>query len=104
MSSTQRSRDRLLGSGAVPEFIWPRRGSLLAGVLSDAWGLETALAVMPVFGGLAALAFVVAAGSYEADRQRAAQLPAESADRLQTVIGLLFFDGRILASTAAGAK
>ena len=52
-------------------------GPLLAGVLSDAWGLESALAVMPIFGGLAALAFVVAASSYEADRQRATELPDE---------------------------
>ena len=52
-------------------------GPFLAGMLSDAWGLETALAAMPVFGGLAALAFVVASSSYEADRQRAAELAAE---------------------------
>jgi len=46
-------------------------GPFLAGVLSDAWGLEPALTAMPAFALLAALLFVVAAGSYEADRERA---------------------------------
>ena len=48
-------------------------GPFIAGVLSDAWGLKPALAVMPAFGVLAALgASCCAARSYEADRRRAA--------------------------------
>ena len=46
-------------------------GPFIAGVLSDAWGLESALTAMPVFGVLAALAFLIAARSYAADKQRA---------------------------------
>jgi len=45
-------------------------GPFIAGVLSDAWSLPVALALMPVFSGLAAVAFVVAARSYERDMQR----------------------------------
>ena len=46
-------------------------GPFVAGTLSDAWGLETALTAIPVFSALAAIAFVVAARSYETDKQRA---------------------------------
>lgn len=42
-------------------------GPFVAGVLSDQFGLATALAVVPVFGALAALLFVHAARSYEAE-------------------------------------
>ena len=35
------------------------------GVLSDAWGLTTALSVIPFFGVVAALLFIKAAASYE---------------------------------------
>jgi MFS family permease len=62
-------------------------GPFLAGMASDTWGLESALGAMPVFSLLAALAFVIAAGSYEADRQRASQLPAESAEAVPLVSG-----------------
>jgi predicted MFS family arabinose efflux permease len=47
-------------------------GPFLAGVLSDAWGLVPALTAMPVFALVAAAAFLLAAGSYEADKARAA--------------------------------
>jgi MFS family permease len=46
-------------------------GPVIAGTLSDAWGLESALAAIPGFGVLAAAAFLVAARSYGADKQRA---------------------------------
>jgi MFS transporter, Spinster family, sphingosine-1-phosphate transporter len=46
-------------------------GPFIAGVLSDAWGLEPALTAMPAFGLLAAAAFLVAARSYDVDKQRA---------------------------------
>jgi MFS family permease len=51
-------------------------GPFLAGVLSDAWGLVPALTAMPVFALVAAGAFLLAAGSYEADKARATE-PAQ---------------------------
>jgi MFS family permease len=42
-------------------------GPFLAGTLSDAYGLEFALGVMPIFSIVAVICFVVAAGSYERD-------------------------------------
>lgn len=48
-------------------------GPFLAGVLSDAWGLVPTLSTMPVCGLGAAVAFVLAAGSYEADKARATE-------------------------------
>ncbi|MDL9997497.1 MFS transporter [Variovorax sp. J22P240] len=54
-------------------------GPFLAGVLSDAWGLETTLAVMPAFGILAVLAFMAAARSYGGDLLRASEAPADDA-------------------------
>src|SRR5262249_11688460 len=50
-------------------------GPVIAGTLSDAWGLESALTVMPAFSALAAIAFMVAARSYEIDKQRANDTP-----------------------------
>jgi MFS family permease len=47
-------------------------GPFIAGVLSDWWGLQTAMTVMPVFAVAAALAFMAAARSYETDMKRAA--------------------------------
>src|SRR5258706_7962518 len=46
-------------------------GPYLAGVLSDAWGLTTALSVIPAFGVLAMLAFLFAGRSYAIDKDRA---------------------------------
>ena len=54
-------------------------GSFIAGVLSDAWGLTTALTAIPAFSLLAALAFRFAARTYEADIQRAGQPTDEPA-------------------------
>ena len=48
-------------------------GPFLAGVLSDAWGLVPALTAIPLFALLAAGAFLLAAGSYEGDKARAAE-------------------------------
>ena len=45
-------------------------GAFVAGALSDAFGLQTALAVIPVASLGAALLFIFAARSYEADKQR----------------------------------
>jgi MFS family permease len=50
-------------------------GPFLAGVLSDAWGsLTQALTAIPAFGAVAALAFLLAGRSYEADKGRAGEL------------------------------
>jgi MFS family permease len=46
-------------------------GPFIAGLFSDAWGLETALTIMPLFSAVAAASFVIAAGSYESEKQRA---------------------------------
>ncbi len=51
-------------------------GPLLAGLLSDAWGLQAALAAMPFFALVAAAAFLAAARTYVADMGRAAEPPA----------------------------
>ena len=45
-------------------------GPFLTGVLSDAFGLQTALTLIPAFGALAAIFFVLAARHYERDMQR----------------------------------
>lgn len=54
-------------------------GPFIAGLLSDRWDLNTALAVMPVFSLLAALAFWRATASYEPDLRRCAAAVAEAA-------------------------
>ena len=48
-------------------------GPFLIGVLSDAWGLNQALSAVPVFCSLAALFFMLAARTYEADASKAEQ-------------------------------
>lgn len=45
-------------------------GPFISGVLSDALGLQMAMAIMPAFGLLAALAFVKASSSYETDMRQ----------------------------------
>jgi predicted MFS family arabinose efflux permease len=63
-------------------------GPFIAGLLSDAWDLQSALTVMPFFGLLAALAFMVAARSYAADKQGAigvSALPATASPARSTV-------------------
>lgn len=55
-------------------------GPFIAGVLSDAWGLQRAMVAMPAFSVLAALGFVIAARTYDSDMQRIRdQVAAESA-------------------------
>jgi MFS family permease len=44
-------------------------GPVIAGALSDVWGIETALTVVPGFGAVAAIAFMAAARSYETDKE-----------------------------------
>ena len=45
-------------------------GPFIAGWVSDAWSLETALTVMPAFGLLAACLFMITSRCYEADLKR----------------------------------
>ena len=49
-------------------------GPFLAGVLSDQWGLQQAMAVIPLSSLLAALAFVIGSRSYEADLRQVADV------------------------------
>jgi len=50
-------------------------GPLIVGMLSDRVGLTSALTVMPLFGALAALFFLLAARSYETDMERVVAVP-----------------------------
>jgi MFS family permease len=54
-------------------------GPLLAGVLSDHFGLAFAMAVMPLFCLLAAVMFMVGARTYEADARRVAMAAVQGA-------------------------
>jgi predicted MFS family arabinose efflux permease len=50
-------------------------GPLLAGVLSDQWGLQQAMTVIPSFGLLSALAFLLASRSYPRELDQISALP-----------------------------
>ncbi len=52
-------------------------GPFITGVLSDALGLQSALTIIPAFGLLAALFFILASRSYEPDLARARAVPVE---------------------------
>jgi MFS family permease len=52
-------------------------GPFLAGVLSDLYGLQTALALVPLFGLAAAGFFLLAARSYESDARQAERAQLE---------------------------
>ncbi|WP_316155041.1 MFS transporter [Cupriavidus sp. BIC8F] len=56
-------------------------GPFVGGLVSDAWGLQTALAVMPAFGLLAALCFLRAMRTYEADLAKVADVRMDAATR-----------------------
>jgi predicted MFS family arabinose efflux permease len=57
-------------------------GPLISGALSDAFGLQTAMAIMPVSCGLAAVLLVIGSRSYAADRAAlaAVEIRAETAE------------------------
>ena len=57
-------------------------GPFLGGVISDLWGLEAAMAVIPLFGALAALFFLVAMRSYEQDAERVNEIPVDASQAL----------------------
>jgi MFS transporter, Spinster family, sphingosine-1-phosphate transporter len=62
-------------------------GPFLAGVLSDRWGLTAALTATPLFAIVAAVAFLLAARSYEADKARAAEpLADEHVPRVRAAV------------------
>ncbi|MCO5399551.1 MFS transporter [Ralstonia soli] len=54
-------------------------GPFVGGALSDAWGLQTALAVMPLFGVAAAACMLLAARSYETELKRVADVSLDAA-------------------------
>jgi MFS family permease len=54
-------------------------GPFISGALSDAFGLERALALMPLFGLIALAAFLRAARSYESELRLAAEAPPGAA-------------------------
>jgi MFS family permease len=64
-------------------------GPFLAGVVSDAWGLASALACIPAFGLCAAAFFLLAARSYESDASlvEQARLDAERAASIHPAAG-----------------
>ncbi len=53
-------------------------GPFLVGLMSDQWGLQQALTVVPAFSVLAALAFLVAARYYEADAAHVARVKLDA--------------------------
>jgi len=55
-------------------------GPFLAGLLSDVWGLQLAMAIVPLCSVLAALAFLKASRSYEADLRAVADVHLDVAD------------------------
>ena len=54
-------------------------GPVVGGMVSDVWGLQTALAVMPAFGLLATWAFWRASRTYEADLKGVVHVPLSAA-------------------------
>ena len=57
-------------------------GPFLTGVLSDQWGLQHALAVVPLFSALAAVLFIIAMRSYDADVARVSDVKLDVAPPL----------------------
>ena len=59
--------------GLLQNLLGMAMGPLIGGVLSDAFGLQTALAVTPLFGIAAAWFLVVGSRTYERDIEQAAK-------------------------------
>ncbi|MCX4177334.1 MULTISPECIES: hypothetical protein [Paraburkholderia] len=57
-------------------------GPFLAGVLSDQWGLQNALTFIPLCSVLAAVFFVIAMRSYDADSARISDVKLDVAPSL----------------------
>ncbi|MGF6875605.1 MFS transporter [Paraburkholderia sp. MM5477-R1] len=62
-------------------------GPFLAGVLSDQWGLQWALTVIPLFSILAAVLFVIAMRSYDADAAGISDVKLDVAPALTGTLG-----------------
>jgi hypothetical protein len=58
-------------------------GPLLAGKLSDAYGLHFAMTVLPVLGLVAAVLYMIAGRTYEADRRNVTAAEPVVADGLE---------------------
>jgi hypothetical protein len=63
-------------------------GPFLTGVLSDQWGLQQALAVIPLFSALAAVPFPIAMRSYDADVVRVSDVKLDVEQRLTGNLGI----------------
>jgi predicted MFS family arabinose efflux permease len=63
-------------------------GPFVGGLLSDAWGLQAALAIMPAFGLLAALCFLRAMRTYEPDLAKVADVRMDAATSLASPIAV----------------
>jgi MFS family permease len=61
-------------------------GPFLTGVLSDQWGLQQALAVVPLFSVLAAVLFVIAMRNYDADVARVSDVKLDVAPPLTGIL------------------
>lgn len=62
-------------------------GPFLVGALSDMWGLQQALAVIPFASALAAVFFVVASRSYDKDAADVAEIPLDDVNALPATLG-----------------
>jgi len=63
-------------------------GPFVGGLLSDAWGLQTAMAIMPAFGLLAALCFLRAMRTYEPDLAKVADVRIDAATSLVSPVAV----------------
>ena len=63
-------------------------GPLLTGALSDAYGLQFAMSVVPLFGLLAAAMYMVAARTYVADLKRLERIEPALETRIEAAGGL----------------
>jgi len=63
-------------------------GPFVGGLLSDAWGLQTAMAIMPAFGLLAALCFLRAMRSYEPDLTKVADVRIDAATSIASPVAV----------------
>jgi len=63
-------------------------GPFVGGLVSDAWGLQTALAVMPAFGLLAALCFLRAMRTYEPELAKVADVRMDATSPAATPVAV----------------
>ncbi|MEM5432836.1 MFS transporter [Cupriavidus oxalaticus] len=63
-------------------------GPFVGGLVSDAWGLQTALAVMPAFGLVAALCFLRAMRTYESELAKVADVRMDAATPIASPVAV----------------